>query len=363
MKQFGSNQVSCLDYAVIIRFAGKRKVLSTGPVGGGFSEHLTAAFNLDMKDKDTGECRLRGATYREHMELVAGQDLCLEAEYVTGLGTAASMEHAAVKIKTYRELSVSALVTAGVDVNGARAGDLASWYETKDGYADVTPGTVNIFLDINAGLDESAMLQALMVCTEAKAAALQELLAPSLYSEGIATGSGTDGVVIITEPDAALSFSDAGKHSKLGELIGAAVIEAVKEALFLETGLCPAYQHTVLRRLDRFGVTAVSLWEDYCHRNPENRMPRESFDRILQTINREPACVVYTSLYVHLADQLAWGMIGQQEARQAAEELLGKMGMNRQAQEKKRRTDGGCGLIEDYTAGMTEKIMRLWEEG
>ncbi|MCH1982299.1 adenosylcobinamide amidohydrolase [Ruminococcus sp. OA3] len=361
MKQFGSNQMVKLQNATVIRFTGKRRVLSTGPLGGGISEHLTAAFNLDMKEKDTKECRLRAATYPEHMALAA-EELGFKAEYTTGLGTAASMKHTAIKVKAYRELIVSAMVTAGVDVNGGRAGDPASWYETEDGYNDVSPGTVNIFLDINAGLSDSAILQSLMVCTEAKAAALQELLAPSLYSSGIATGSGTDGVVIITEPESNLVFSDAGKHSKLGELIGLAVLEAVKEALFLETGLCPAHQHTVLRRLERFGVTEDSLWESYRCGDAKNRMPRELFDRILQTIDGEESCVLYTSLYVHLADQLDWGMIGRREALQTADELLDKMDMGLPHKREKKTGNGREELMEHYVTGITGKITRIWEE-
>ena len=361
MKQFGSDQMICMQSARVIRFTGKRRVLSTGPLGGGFSEHLTAAFNLDMKEADTGECRLRAATYPEHMALAA-EELGLKAECSTGLGTAASMEHAVVKVKTYRELTVSALVTAGVDVNGGRAGDPASWYETEDGYDEVSPGTINIFLNINAGLSDSAMLQALMVCTEAKAAALQELLAPSLYSAGIATGSGTDGAVIITEPGTDIAFSDAGKHSKLGELIGLAVLEAVKEALFLETGLCPAHQHAVLRRLGRFGVTENSLWEAYQCRAGESGMSRESFDRILRTIDDEETCVLYTSLYVHLADQLDWGMIEPEEAFETAQELLDRLDMGLSGKKEKRAENGRESLMEYYVTGIIEKISRIWEE-
>lgn len=35
--------------SVIVKFAGKRSVLSTGVINGGYSEHLTSVFNNDAK--------------------------------------------------------------------------------------------------------------------------------------------------------------------------------------------------------------------------------------------------------------------------------------------------------------------------
>ena len=86
MKQFGSDQMISLQKCHSDPFCRKTEVLSTGPLGGGFSEHLTAAFNLDMKEADTGECRLRAATYPEHMALAA-EELGLKSRMLDrGLG-------------------------------------------------------------------------------------------------------------------------------------------------------------------------------------------------------------------------------------------------------------------------------------
>ena len=69
-----------------------------------------------------------------------------------------------------------------------------------------------------------------VTCTEAKTAAIQELLAGSNYSTGLATGSGTDQTIIVANSDSELYFEGAGKHSKMGELIGKTVTKAVKAA-------------------------------------------------------------------------------------------------------------------------------------
>ena len=59
-----------------------------------------------------------------------------------------------------------------------------------------------------------------MTLTEAKTVALNNLRIPSQYSNNYATGTGTDGVTIFSNIDSDNKLSNAGKHSKLGELIG-----------------------------------------------------------------------------------------------------------------------------------------------
>ncbi|MPN02402.1 hypothetical protein SDC9_149618 [bioreactor metagenome] len=199
----------------------------------------------------------------------------------------------------------TAIVTGGVDINGGRAGDTALWHERNGEYVYI-PGTINIILHISAALTPGAMTRALITCTEAKTAALQELLAPSCYSSGIATGSGTDGCIIVSDLTSPVKLTDAGKHNKLGELIGRAVIGAVKEALYLQTYLCAYTQFDVIARIGRYGVDTKGL--------PE-------------TLSRQPEFVVYTSLYVHLLDQLTWELITPEQALEPANALLALMGM------------------------------------
>ena len=56
---------------------------------------------------------------------------------------------------------------------------------------------------VNQRMTDAAMLRALVLCSEAKAAAVQELLLGSCYSHEIATGSGTDGTCLLYTSDAA----------------------------------------------------------------------------------------------------------------------------------------------------------------
>lgn len=138
------------------------------------------------------------------------------------------MENAAIVEETYEELKVAACVTAGVEGNAGCAGDPAGYYGAGARPEIYRPGTINILLFINADMPPGILTRALVTCTEGKTAALRELMVGSRYSENPATGTGTDSTVIICDPKSPLYFRSAGKHNKLGELIGKTVKEAVK---------------------------------------------------------------------------------------------------------------------------------------
>ncbi len=296
--------------ALIVRFRDSRGVLSTSPFNGGFRDNLKYVFNHDCKENGEKHTLLKAGTYEEHMKLIASE-LGLDPQYACGLSTAADMENVSIQSETYEDLTVTAAVTGGIDENGGRVGDPADWHET-DGVSKHVSGTINIMLFIDANLPEGTITRALITCTEAKTAALQELLAPSAYSSGIATGSGTDGTIIVSNPLSPVYLTYAGKHSKLGELIGRTVMKAVKEALYLQTGLNAAQQFNIFSRIKRYGITRQNILD---------ASPRIDAGK-LDALAQQSSLVVMTSLYVHLLDQLQWGLISPGDALTAAGKLL-----------------------------------------
>ena len=58
------------------------------------------------------------------------------------------------------------------------------------------------------------MARALVTATEAKTAAIQELMGGSLYSTGLATGSGTDNMMIIADAESENQLTYAGETRK-----------------------------------------------------------------------------------------------------------------------------------------------------
>ncbi|MDO5422185.1 MAG: adenosylcobinamide amidohydrolase [Eubacteriales bacterium] len=307
---------------VVVPFTGKRRVLSTCPLNGGYREDLTSVFNNDGNPGAGMACTLRAPTYEEHMALIA-EEIGLDPQTAAGMSTAASMENVAICTEEFKETVVTAVVTGGIEVNGGRVGDPASWHEVAGKAQEVKQGTINIMLFINTDLSKGALTRAVVTCTEAKTAAIQELLAPSRYSMGLATGSGTDGTIVVCNADSDVCLTNAGKHSKLGELIGKAVKAAVKEALNKQSGLCPERQHYVDQRVDRFGITEQTLWEEFC-RTSEG-LTRAEFSECWYQAASRGDLVVSVSLYAHLLDQLMWGMVTPDEAKQMGAKLTGIM--------------------------------------
>ncbi len=287
--------------SINIRLLGENRVLSTSPLNGGLREDIRAIFNRDETAESQGGITMRAPTYAGHLAALS-EELGLDAGSTVGISTAAQMENAAIVVKSHGATTVTAIVTAGVGINGGRVGDPADWDELAEEY-EIHHGTINILLFINVELTPGAMARSLVTCTEAKTAALQELLAPSRYSQGLATGTGTDGTIIVSRKGGK-ALENAGKHCKLGELIGKAVKEAVKEAAYRQTGLCAKSQCHVLQRVDRFGITAETLPAD-----PENRLGREEL-------------VTTVSLLCHLMDQLSWKLLCPAAVFPMAESLL-----------------------------------------
>ena len=110
----------------------------------------------------------------------------------------------------------------------------------------------------------------------------------------------------------------AGKHSKLGELIGKTVKNAVKKALAKQSGLTPAKQHDVFRRLKRFDIKTGDMWQAYSAQDaavvkPEYLLAAERLakeDIMLGSDSNAPHI-----LGLHLVGQIAAAHGGQAEFR------------------------------------------------
>ncbi|MDR2450421.1 MAG: adenosylcobinamide amidohydrolase [Candidatus Accumulibacter sp.] len=157
-----------------------------------------------------------------------------ERKTLATMGTAADLDNLAVAIREYGPFTVAALATAGAETNALRAGVDEGVH--IEGENDAPHGTINVLLLTNARLSEGALAQAIIVTTEAKTAALEDLRVPSSYTQGAqATGTGTDSVIVVAGNDGP-RVTYTGGHSRIGELIGKAVYAAVVEALGKQNG-------------------------------------------------------------------------------------------------------------------------------
>ena len=287
--------------------------LSTGRIGGGYRIDLNAVFNHQVQADNGNRHRLEGGSVTAYLQIVAKR-LSLSPDMVSGILTAADMNNAAIAVQAFRDVEVVAVVTAGVEVNGGRAGDPASYYQEDETTTHI--GTINTILIISASLPPETMARAIMTAAEAKAVALQQLMVPSHYSHGIATGSGTDDIVILSDTTHPTVLTDAGKHAKLGELIARATIEATTKALYLQSDISPVTQCDMMRRLERFGIDEQRYWSVATTLSGANK--RDLFIRRLREMSKDPRLVSVCCAVLHLADEVSWGVIPLVSAQKSA---------------------------------------------
>lgn len=144
-----------------------------------------------------------------------------------GMMTAASMNSFRMAKETEQGVDIVVMVTAGLS-NARRVGDHAEQRIIAD--QPETVGTINIVVLTSAVLTEAASVEAVLMATEAKAAALQNAAIRSTVSNGIATGTGTDSVAVISGhgPE---KIRYCGKHVLFGEILGRMVTDTVAAAI------------------------------------------------------------------------------------------------------------------------------------
>jgi adenosylcobinamide amidohydrolase len=196
---------------------------------------------------------------RYHERVCAEADLPPAATAM--MGTAANMNYAGIVTGVDNDVTVTAVVTAGVESNAACAGDPARWRETAAGFERVPEyaGTINTLLLIGVPLTDAGLARAVVTMTEGKSAALQRLAVPSRQSPDLATGTGTDQYCVAAPLDGPTVLTSTSLHVKLGEVIGRATRDATLEALRWQNGLEASYTRGVVHALGRYGFTEASL--------------------------------------------------------------------------------------------------------
>lgn len=302
------------DKIIYARFLQPHRVISTcRSSAGGIRDDLEYLYNHQscepqghrLSDEIHGLAIHQPDAYRELIATRHG----LPAERCATMGTAANMHAAGMAHERFRDLEVVAVVTAGVETNAGRAGDPAAYHEEDGRYVHAPhTGTIVTMLCISRELRPGALVEAVTMATEAKTATLQELNVPSCYSDGLATGTGTDQIAIAARLDGA-PLTGAGKHTHLGELIARSVRTALREALARQNGLSPAGQCSTLALLRRLGAREESFGAAICaHLNDDDA---QLLARNLQVVLNDPPTVAAVAALLHLRDQFVWGVLPQ----------------------------------------------------
>lgn len=297
------------------RFLVPHRVISTCGAAGGLMDDLACIYNhqsCEPMAHHRAHHHLMARCPSAYREMVACRH-GLPHDQCATLGTAANMRYAAIRHAAFRDLEVVAVCTGGVETNAGRAGDPASVYEHDGTFERLTTrgpvehGTINSLLFISQELTPGAMVRTIVTATEAKTAALQELAVNSRYSDGLATGTGTDQIAVASRLGTGIPLTGAGKHCMLGELIGRTVHDAIQETLGLQNGLTPERQRSSVIHLQRFGITRNSLLESVLVRlnGDDGALLAENF----KGVERDPLVSAAVAALVHLRDKVAWGIL------------------------------------------------------
>lgn len=303
------------DKILYARFLAPHRVISTCPASGGLHDDLEYLYNHQSCEPSGHQRALHHLVSRDPLAYrrLVSAPYQLPDERCATLGTAANMHYAAIKEARFRDVTVVAACTGGVETNAGRAGDPATVYEWNGTYekisreALVLHGTINTLLFINHELTPGAMVRTVMTATEAKTAALQELSVASRYSDGLATGTGTDQIGVASRLQTGGILTGAGKHCVLGELIAKTVHDAILETLTLQNALTPESQRSVVRHLERFGATSeVMIDAGAAHLTGDlARVFRQNFT----VLERDPLVVAAVAALAHLRDKVIWGTL------------------------------------------------------
>jgi adenosylcobinamide amidohydrolase len=310
---------------VVAELLVPHRVISTSVRNGGQREGLRFLVNHQSCE---------GTDHRErHAEITGGEayhdSSCMEMEIDPGMSasmqTAANMNYAAVVAANDLDVTVTAVVTAGVHGNATCAGDPASWRETETGWEKVTSpavatpvaGTINTILLINRALTEGALARTVITMTEAKSAALQRLAVRSLYSADFATGTGTDQYCVAARlggrDGGGKEFISTSPHSKLGELIGVAVRDATLEALRWQNGLEVSSTRLLFHALGRYGVREADFLTELAALLSEREL--ELLKKNLQSVVYEPKVAAAAYAIAAVLDRIRVGTVPASAAR------------------------------------------------
>jgi adenosylcobinamide hydrolase len=214
---------------LIVDLGAVQSVLSSAPRAGGITRaryilnHQVATKPIGRDDRGMGTGARCADPARSLSKLATS--LGIQDKFV-GLMTAVSLADLVTGREAYEQLWVEGFVTVGTS-NAVRAGEpVTPRQRTSNG---TYPGTINLILVTNARLSTSAMVGMVQVATEAKTAVLLRAKVKSWTGRSIATGTGTDAVVIVSGDGPPQRYS--GTHTILGELVGRVVGTAVTEGL------------------------------------------------------------------------------------------------------------------------------------
>ncbi len=219
--------IALADHFSTIGYHAPVRSLSSAVLGGGFND-IRRVLNLKVQ-ANPDEIKMTEKTFWDPPEKTLAEFVSSQGWEgpAAGMMTSALMESFRFSVREESWGGVFCSLTAGIS-NALAAGDAAAFLPEVKGN-ELPTGTINIMVGTNAELSDSALAEALMVATEAKTAILFSFGIKSTLSGAPATGTGTDSLIISSGSGPKADY--CGKHTKIGQLIGETVSEALASSV------------------------------------------------------------------------------------------------------------------------------------
>ncbi len=208
-----------------------------------------------------------------------------------------------IKELTFNTTTVTALTYADVGSGLERAG-----YDPSGG-----DGRISVVLILDADVPDSTLARAGITVTEGITAALQDLRA--MYNALQASGSAVQEIAVIRDNDSSLFLRGAGKHTKLGELIGRSVVESVKESAGLN-GINLTGRMSVMSMMASCGYDQERLFR--ISGGPD----LGQFLSKAVVRDSDPMAIAAVASVIRICDAVSWGLMSESEGRKVASEVL-----------------------------------------
>ncbi|MFM2419238.1 MAG: hypothetical protein RL385_3961 [Pseudomonadota bacterium] len=195
-----------------VDLGGPHRTLGWALHGGGFGVHRHVVWHFVRREELTLEIDAKALLVQRLSARGMGD--------AVGLLTARHLPPYGYAEAEYGHCTASALATVGLG-NALRIGDPP---------APKPPvGTINVLVRCSVPLTDEGLLEALSLAVEARTLGIVERGYPSVVSGKVATGTGTD-CVVVAAPHTPSAQAYAGKHTDVGAAIGESVLSATRHA-------------------------------------------------------------------------------------------------------------------------------------
>lgn len=218
--------LSISDEKLLIEFDRDMNSLSTALWAGGYRS-IRSALNQKLTGYYESLQDFPGGSVESYLKICA-EEVTESPEKCPSLLTAARVRLYSHKVLSAGGMTIEAVTTGGVEKTACRASSPALYREEDEHFFPV--GTINMMIIASGFLPEGVMARALITLTEGKSAALQDLGIADVNNGLPATGTCTDGITIICDPEGK-KYTDAGSFSLLGSLLSKAAYESVRDCI------------------------------------------------------------------------------------------------------------------------------------